>query len=74
MELELPERQQSSLVALAAQSGRSPRDLVVEAVDRMLAHQEWFAAQVKIGIDQIARGEFLEEEEMDERVARMLEA
>jgi hypothetical protein len=27
-----------------------------------------------LGIDQIARGEFLEEEEMDARVARMMRA
>jgi hypothetical protein len=27
---------------------------------------------VQLGIDQIARGEFIEEEEMDARVARMM--
>ena len=74
MELPLTERQQSSLATLAAQSGRSASDLLIEAVDSMIAHQDWFDAQVQIGIDQIARGEFLEEEEMDERVARMLKA
>jgi hypothetical protein len=35
----------------------------------MLAHE-----QVRIGIDQIARGEFIEEDEMDARVRRMLES
>jgi len=59
MELPLTERQQSSLSTVAALSGRSASDLV---------------AKVQIGIDQIARGEFLEEDEMDERVARMLKA
>jgi hypothetical protein len=29
---------------------------------------------VQLGIDQIARGEFLEEEAMDARVARMMRA
>jgi len=29
---------------------------------------------VQIGIDQIARGEFIEEEEMDARVRRMLDS
>jgi predicted transcriptional regulator len=38
----------------------------------MLAHNDWFNAQVQIGIDQIARGEFIEEEEMDARVERIL--
>ena len=74
MELPLTERQQSSLATLAAHSGRSTSDLVIEAVDRMIAHQDWFDAQVQMGIEQIARGEFLGEEELDERVARMLKA
>ena len=74
MEIQLPERQQLSLAALASQTGRSTNELLTEAVDRLLAHEEWFAAQVQIGIDQIARGEFLEEDEMDARVERMLKA
>ena len=43
-----------------------------EAVAQMLAHNEWFQTQVQIGIEQIARGEFIEEEEMDARVECML--
>jgi predicted transcriptional regulator len=46
----------------------------VEAVERLLAEENWFDAQVQLGIDQIARGEFIEEEEMDARVARMMRA
>jgi len=41
-------------------------------VDRLLAQDAWFGEQVQVAIDQIARGEFLSEEEMDVRVARML--
>jgi len=40
----------------------------------MLAHRAWFKEQAQIGIDQIARGEFIEEDEMDARVKRMLES
>jgi len=72
MELHLPERLQAPLTHLSVQTGRSADDLVVEAIDRMIAHEQWFDVQVQIGIDQIARGEFLEEEEMDQRVERML--
>ena len=64
--------QQSALDDLSSQTGRSTDDLISEAVDRMLAHQQWFREQVQIGVDQIARGEFIEEEEMDARVAEML--
>ena len=74
MELQLPERQAAGLASLATRTGRSASDLAAEAVDRLLAQEEWFDAQVQLGIDQIARGEFLEEEEMDARVARLMRA
>lgn len=72
MELQLPDRQAAELANLAARTGRSESDLVAEAVDRLLTNEHWFDAQVQLAIDQIARGEFIEEEEMDARVARMI--
>ncbi len=74
MEIQLPESQASELANLSARTGRSADELVVDAVDRLLAHEAWFEAQVQLAMDQIARGEFLEEEEMDARVARMMRA
>ena len=74
MELQLPERQAAELASLSMRTGRSASELAAEAVDRLLAQENWFDAQVQLGIDQIARGEFLEEEEMDLRVARMMRA
>jgi len=74
MDLQLPERQASGLASLSTRTGRSASDLAAEAVDRLLAEENWFDSQVQLGIDQIARGEFLEEEEMDARVARMMRA
>ena len=59
---------------LALRTGRGTDDLVQEAVARLLADSEWFQEQVQVGLDQIARGEFIEEEEMDARVKRMLES
>ncbi len=72
MKLQLPDRQAAELVSPATRTGRVPSDLVVEEVDRLLEQETWFDAQVQLALDQIARGEFLEEEEMDARVARML--
>jgi predicted transcriptional regulator len=72
MNLELPERQAAALAGLSTRTGRSASELALEAVDRLLAQENWFDAQVQVGIDQIARGEFLEEEEMDARMARMM--
>ena len=74
MELQLPERQAAALASLSTRTGRSASELAAEAVDRLLAEENWFDSQVQLGIDQIARGEFLEEEEMDARVARMTRA
>lgn len=67
MDLQLPERQTAELASLSSRTGRSATDLGVEAVDRLLAEENWFHAQVQEGIDQIARGEFVEEKEMDAR-------
>jgi predicted transcriptional regulator len=74
MDLQLPERQAAGLASLSTRTGRSASELAVEAVDRLLAQENWFDAQVQLGIDQMVRGEFLEEEEMDARVARMMRA
>ena len=72
MEIQLPQSQESELNELAIKTGRGTDDLVREAVGQLLAHNEWFKQQVQVGIDQIARGEFIEEEEMDSRIERML--
>ena len=74
MEVLLPEKQETQLNELALRTGRGTDDLVQEAVARLLADSEWFQEQVQVGLDQIARGEFIEEEEMDARVKRMLES
>jgi len=72
MEVHLPQAQEVELNQLAATTGRGTDELVQEAVARLLAHKDWIRQQVQIGVDQIERGEFIEEEEMDARVARML--
>ncbi len=74
MEVHLPLTQEVQLNELAVQTGRGTDDLVQEAVAKLLAHNEWFKEQVQVGIDQIARGEFIEEEEMDARVERILQS
>jgi predicted transcriptional regulator len=73
MEVHLPQIQEAQLNQLAAKTGRSTDDLLQEAVARLLVHDEWFQKQVQVGIDQIARGEFIDEDEMDARVERMLQ-
>lgn len=74
MEVLLPENHEAELKEIALRTGRGTDDLIQEAVARMLAHDAWLNEQAQIGIDQIARGEFIEEDEMDARVKRMLES
>jgi predicted transcriptional regulator len=74
MEVHLPPTQEAQLAELAVKTGRGADELVQEAVARLLSYNEWFKQQVQIGVDQIARGEFIEEEEMDPRIKRMLQS
>ena len=74
MEVLLPKNQEAQLNDLALRTGRGTDNLIQEAVARMLAHNASFKEQVQIGIDQIARGEFVEEDEMDARIKRMLKS
>jgi predicted transcriptional regulator len=72
MEVLLPLNQETQLNELAARTGRGTDELVQEAVAQLLVRKGRFKQQVQVGIDQIERGEFIEEEEMDARVERML--
>jgi predicted transcriptional regulator len=73
MEVHLSPSQESQLKELAVTTGRSTDDLIQEAVTRLLAGNEWFRQQVQVGIDDFEHGRFIEEEEMDARVERMLQ-
>jgi predicted transcriptional regulator len=73
MDVQLPEPQAAALASLSARTGRSASELAAEAIDRLLAAESWFDTQVQLGIDQIARGEVIEEEEMDARVTRLMQ-
>lgn len=72
MNVEISQNQLDQLNALAAHTGKGTNELVQEAVSKMLAYNEWFEAQVQIGVDQIQRGDFIEEGEMDARVQKIL--
>jgi predicted transcriptional regulator len=74
MEIHLSHNQEVQLCELAAKTGRGTDDLVQEAVAKLLSYNEWLKQQVQIGIDQIERGEFIDEEEMDARIERMLQS
>jgi predicted transcriptional regulator len=68
-----PERE-AQFSQVASHAGTDAEQLVKDAVLRVLEDDAHFRASVRRGIAQADRGEFIEEEEMNERVRRMFES
>lgn len=56
----LEPKQKARLEALAAQRGSTPADLARELLDRALDYEEWFLAQVEVGIKEADQGMLVE--------------
>ena len=74
MDVHLTPQQETRLNELATTTGRGTDELVQEAVDRLLAYDAWFKEQVRVGLDQINRGEFVEDKEVRGRIERMFQS
>ena len=72
MEIKLTPEIEAKLGNLAAQQGRDAESLVQEAVERLVGYDEWFVREVQKGLEQIARGEVLEHEEVGARLEKLL--
>jgi predicted transcriptional regulator len=72
MEVQLTPEKEARLHQLAANTGRNPAQVVEEAVDRLLEEDARFREAVRKGFASLDRGDFVDEEEMDARVNRML--
>jgi len=70
MEVRLSPELQAKLAQLASQQGRDSEALVVEAVQRMVNYDAWFIREVEKGIAAADRGEFLEHDQVIERINR----
>lgn len=55
---------QEKLARLANQQNRDSESLVVEAVERLVNYDEWFAQEVEKGIAAADRGEFIGHEDI----------
>ena len=73
MEVRFTPEEEARLAKIATQEGVHPEALVKDAALRLLEDDSRFRAGVRKGIEQADRGEFIEEEEMDARVKRMLQ-
>ena len=72
MELHFTPEQEAKLARVAAMSGTGPEELVKQAAMRLLDEELSFHAAVEKGISQLEHGEYIEEEEMDARVERLM--
>jgi predicted transcriptional regulator len=72
MEVHFTPEQEAQLLQIASHAGTDTERLVKDAVVRLLEQDARFRAAVREGIAQADRGEFIEEEEMDARIERML--
>jgi predicted transcriptional regulator len=71
MEVRFSPDQIAQLAQIAAQEGVDTEKLVKDAALKLLQDDEDFRAAVRRGLEQADRGEFIEEDEMDDRVKRM---
>jgi predicted transcriptional regulator len=72
MEVHFTPEQEAQLSQIASHAGTDTERLVKDAVVRLLEQDARFRAAVREGIAQADRREFVEEEEMDARIERML--
>jgi predicted transcriptional regulator len=72
MELHFTPEQEAQLAQIATQAGTDAERLVKEAALRLLEEDARFRAAVREGISEADRGQFIEQEEMDARLERLL--
>ncbi len=70
MELHLTSEQEARLNQIASNVGTDPERLVKEVLVRYLDDEARFLTAVERGIEAAARGDFIEEDEMDARIDR----
>ena len=73
MEVHFASEQEARLAEIATAAGTDPEALVKDATMRLLGEDARFRAAVLEGKVYADRGEFIEEEEMDAAVERILE-
>ena len=73
MQVQLTPEQETRLVELAARDGRSPDQLLQEALDRFFEAESDFVEAVMKGLASLDRGEGLTHEEVGKRIDRLLQ-
>lgn len=71
MEVHLKPELQARVDRAAKESNSGPEEYVQQLVEHYVDHDVWFRQQVKKGLEQLDRGEFLTHEEMRGRIEQM---
>lgn len=71
MEVHLPPNLQAKVDRAAAENNSGAEEYIEQLVEHYLEHDAWFRQQVKKGLDQLDRGEFLTHEEVGTRIDQM---
>ena len=69
--MHLPPELQAKVDRAAAENNSGAEEYVKQLVEHYLEHDAWFRQQVKKGLDQLDRGEFLTHEEVGARIEQM---
>jgi predicted transcriptional regulator len=73
MEVHFTPEQEARLAEIATQAGIDAEHLVKNAALRLLERDANYRAAVRKGVEQADRGEFVPDDEMESRIARMLQ-
>ena len=71
MEVHLPPELQAKVDQAAADNNSGAEEYVKQLVEHYLDHDAWFRGQVKKGLDQLDRGEYLTHEDVGRRIEQM---
>jgi predicted transcriptional regulator len=71
MEISVTPELEAKLRNLAEATGRKTEELIREALQTYLEHDQWFRNQVQQGLGQLDRGEFLSQEDVVNRIERL---
>jgi predicted transcriptional regulator len=71
MEVRFTAEQEAELADIAAQAGKAPSQIVQETLTRVLSDRARFLAGVQRGREASAQGEFVEHDQVVERIERI---
>ena len=71
MEIQLKPELADKLNQIASQSGRQANQIVEELVETYIDHDRWFRQEVKKGLAQLDREEFVDHDQVMARIDRL---